>query len=407
MNDLDLPPRRPLPPSVRARLRARLTPEVPRRARFRGPLAVAAGVAVLAAGAVMISQSVGDPDDFTPGEVPPATTTVPAPDPTLAPATLNGVLDVCVAAVDGDDYPPREAWQPVLGARGLGVTVVAARAEGKPYACQLTATSVTVSNPAGEVPQSPGTTAGLLLNTPEGVVAGVAEPAWRRVGVLAMDGTNSTTSTVASAEDGMFFLIRGSEELVEVRLYNVVGDNGNPPSWEATPPLGTEAMTVTVVNRNNSVAPEDWEAYHACAEANPSWDAENWSPAAGVIWQLDGRMVLLRNRYGIAVCRHDPKPADGREHTVTELGSHERGWEPCRLAALTPYADDPVPPLGAVVTPEAAYVDIWFDGRSRPIRKAAVNGTFVVQTPWPGAEIEKVDVYDKDSMKHSGPLDDC
>lgn len=410
MNDLDLPPHRSLPTSVRDRMRARLDgPDTAERAasrRSRGPLAVAAGVAVLAAGAVMIAQSVtGASGGYQPGEAPPATTTTPS-DTTMDRSAMDGVLNTCLTAVAGQGYPPREAWRPVLGAREHGVTVVMARAQDKPYVCQLTATSVTMSNPAGDVPRSQDTTAGLLLNTPEGVVAGVAERAWKHVGVLAVDGENVMTSTVAHTRDGLFFLVRGSEEAVAVRLYNAVDGNENPPSFDSARPQGPEAATVTVVDRHSSVAPEDQAVFDACAAANPNWDAENWSPAAGMVWHLDGRVVLLRNRYSIAVCRHDAKPADGREYTVTQLGSHERDWTPCRLAALTP-SPDAAPLVGGVVTPEAAYVDIWFHDDARPIRKAVVNGTFLVQTPRPGAQVEKVDVYGNDALRHTGPLDAC
>lgn len=412
MNDLDLPPRRTLPPDVRARLRTHLDtgPEPPHGARSRAPLAVAAGVALLAAGAVLVAQSTGgNPDEVQPGKAPATTTAAPAPDATLNPSDMKAVIDHCVAATDGNGYPPRDAWEPVFGAREHGVTVVMARAGGKPYACQLTANSVTMSNPQGEVPRSPGTSAGVLLNTPEGLVAGVAEPAWQHVGVFAMDGANVMTSTVAETRDGMFFLIRGSEKHVNVRLYNAVGDNADPPSWEEAPPLGTETGTVTVINRNNqSVAPEDQDLFGQCVAANPEWDADGWSPGAGMTWLYDGRVVLLRNQERIAVCRHYPKPADGVEYEVKARGTHQSGWAPCRLADVTPVGDDSFPPIGGVVTTEAGYVDVWFHGSDRPIRKAVVNGTFVLQTPFPNAEIEKVDVYDPDGAKHhSGPLPAC
>src|SRR5262245_49376058 len=205
MNDLDLPPQRTLPPDVRDRLRARLdTPfDAPRRARFRGPLTAAAGVAVLVAGALIISQAVrGTPDELQPGNVQPASTTAAPSDPTAVRALMETVLDRCVAAVAGRGYPRRDQWEPVVYTGAGDLFVVAARAGGKPFVCQATSTSVTVSNPGGKLPQSAGTTAGLLLNTPEGVVAGVADPAWQHVGVLAMDPANTLLSTVAQSKDG-------------------------------------------------------------------------------------------------------------------------------------------------------------------------------------------------------------
>lgn len=391
MNDLELPPRRPLPPAVRARLRARVDREAPRRAWFRGSLAAAAGVAVLAAGAMMISQSVGD--DSQPATAPTTTTTTAGQD------LLELTLDRCVAAVAGQGYPPRDQWQLVLGASEHDVTVVAARAGGRPFFCQATENMVTMSNPA-EVPRSPG----LLLNTPEGVVAGVAEPGWRHVGVLTRDWANTTQSTVAHTSDGLFFLVRGSEEAVEVRVYDVAGANHRPPGWEDAPELDAPGGEVIVVDRPGKA---DGRAFDACA-AEVSSPKIGWVAGARVRWRQDGLVWLVRKGNRVAVCRHDPKPADGREYTWTELsiGGHPAlTMVPCRLPRLTT-VDDPAPPVGVALSPDARFVDITFHGYPQAVRKPVIEGTVVVQPPWPGSEIEKVAVYD-DSLRYGGPVANC
>jgi hypothetical protein len=178
MNELDLPPRRTLPPEIRDRIRTgtRLEDPPSRTVRYRAPLSVAAGVAVLVAGAIVIGQSVnGTPDDFRPGATPPVTSatsasptiTTPAPGPppslpAMAPdAQTAADLDRCGAAVAGsqyaDRYTPRATWQPAftvgLGAVVSGdITLIAIPEKGGgPLFCEVTSRGgVSVSLPGAD-----------------------------------------------------------------------------------------------------------------------------------------------------------------------------------------------------------------------------------------------------------------
>jgi len=204
MNDLDLPPRRTIPPEVRDRIRGVTDSglvEPPRQTtRYRGPLAVAASVAVLAAGAVVLGQSVnGTPDDFRPGATPPAstTTTVPGethevePFPELTGTAPNARttedLDRCGAAVEAssraNEYPPRTAWEPVYTVTRGDARVTAFREYGgKPGFCEVDATSATVSDPSAEtmplgidMENLPTGDLYALYVSPTGLVAGVGQ----------------------------------------------------------------------------------------------------------------------------------------------------------------------------------------------------------------------------------------
>jgi hypothetical protein len=169
MNELNLPPHRTLPPEAAERMRAKVFAEH-RPARLRAPLAVAAGVAVLAAGAMIVSQSVaGTPDDYRPGITPPttsATSSGPAAPPpeaepdlrltaTVPDARTTEDLDRCGAAAAAsdraDEFAPRSAWQAMytVSARGHRITAFAEYG-GKPGFCDVTATTATVSDPSAE-----------------------------------------------------------------------------------------------------------------------------------------------------------------------------------------------------------------------------------------------------------------
>jgi hypothetical protein len=179
MNDLDLPPRRTMPADVRERIRTKVNADKP-RSRHKAPLSVAAAVAVVAAGAVLVAQNTGTPDgDRT--ATPPTATVVPGTDPQLTVVDPNAQseddLDHCWDAVENAgrvaDYVPRAQWRPVftvLRARALGtgalMRVTAFRYDaGTPGFCEVNEVSgpgdakswnATVSDPRATIPLATG-----------------------------------------------------------------------------------------------------------------------------------------------------------------------------------------------------------------------------------------------------------
>jgi hypothetical protein len=167
MSDLNLPPRRPMPPDVRDRVRGRVfAGHGLARTGARAPLAVAAGVIVLAASAAIVAQSVaGTPDDFRPGTTTSTTTSTTAqppppvrfrPLPAAPPdAHTTDDLDRCGAVAAASpraaEFAPRSAWQPVYTVNRRGHRITAFREYGgKPGFCDVTATTATVSDPSAE-----------------------------------------------------------------------------------------------------------------------------------------------------------------------------------------------------------------------------------------------------------------
>jgi hypothetical protein len=194
MNDLDLPPRRTLPPEVRERIRTRVLPPAAAPSwtvRHRAPLSVAAAVAVVAAGAVIIGQSVaGTPDDFRAGEAPPTTSPVtyeaqpiPAVDPVPPDARTTEDLDHCGTVAEASprarEFAPRSSWEPEFTVVRGEVRITAFREYGgKPAFCEIDGTTATVSDPSAEpmgFAMGPGIDMYALYLSPNGLLAGVAQ----------------------------------------------------------------------------------------------------------------------------------------------------------------------------------------------------------------------------------------
>ncbi|HEX6359077.1 hypothetical protein [Actinophytocola sp.] len=208
MKDLDLPPHSPLPPEVRDRIRTRVN-AVPPRSRYRAPLSVAAAVAVVAAGAVIVGQPMsGTSDGYRAGTTAlPSATTVPGSSPQLTVSRPNAQsdedLDRCWAAVATSprvaEYAPRSTWQPVFTVtrarpgRGIGLdsgSLVRVTAfsdnSGKPGFCEngevlsegsKRSWGATVSDPSAEpIPLAAGGGANIYgTYFSHGLLAGVAQ----------------------------------------------------------------------------------------------------------------------------------------------------------------------------------------------------------------------------------------
>jgi hypothetical protein len=216
MNDLRPSVRRPLPPDVRDRMRATVlggirTPRHTTTHRARPPLAVAAGVAVLALGATIITQSLAGPHTSRATHE----STAPGTPPSMNLAAANADMDRCWTAVEraskDGGVPARSTWQPVFAVpESGGLTVTAVRAGGKPLICETTRTTVTVSNPNASPAYAPGTRTGVLLNSADGVVAGVTDPDWAAMQFVATDKSNSMANVGSGFyQDGMFVDVGG------------------------------------------------------------------------------------------------------------------------------------------------------------------------------------------------------
>jgi hypothetical protein len=148
MNDLDLPPRRTLPPDARERLRDTALAAGPHRSRadrYRGPVAVAAGVAVIAAAAIGVLQPDGTDDpagvgsaitstqppsaDETLSLPPQAPDTFTQPPPALPPDTF---FARCVNASQAPGVDPHK-WEAGAVTRAGDLQLMMIRGPGDDY----------------------------------------------------------------------------------------------------------------------------------------------------------------------------------------------------------------------------------------------------------------------------------
>ncbi|HEV2782446.1 MAG TPA: hypothetical protein VGX25_23890 [Actinophytocola sp.] len=270
--NLDLPPRRELPFEVLTRMRARVLagltePPAGRLVNLRAPLAAAAGVAVLAAGAAIVAQSTagsgeGDGVLATPPTTsrssiprrptssrPPGVAPTPLPIPPLDQARAAEDLDRCAAVAAASprahEFAPRQAWQPVYAVELNGHRITAYReGGGRPMFCDTTATTATVSDPSAEpmtmIGRPPGGSTvvdlyGLYLS-PAGVLAGVLQGAARldcEVGTLVSStgGFEFQGRTERASVQGIQFVVhvgtlKDGDEIVST----VYDANGTPLS---------------------------------------------------------------------------------------------------------------------------------------------------------------------------------
>ncbi|WP_326568275.1 hypothetical protein VSH64_41990 [Amycolatopsis rhabdoformis] len=171
----NLPPRRELPPDVRDRIRLKMRAGIAEPARSRRPVwLAAAAVVVLAAGAVFAT---GVLRDRANGPVAPA---APA---TTGSAQLQDAVDRCwnAAKTRGKALALPRDWQLKIIFNHGTTLVLAAMVGDRPLFCETTLTSVTVSDPAAKPVPVPGTRSTVLLRTADGLIAGVADPAWHAI----------------------------------------------------------------------------------------------------------------------------------------------------------------------------------------------------------------------------------
>lgn len=322
MNDRDLPkpPPRRLPPEVRDRVRARVLAsldDAPRN-RFlnsRGPLAVAAGVAVLAAGAMIVTQSVGDGSSAVPPGRTTATAPVPFGDDSLQP-NADGELDRCLGALRfagmERNFPERALWQPVAS-RQLGlVKVTAAMIGNKPLFCQTTETSVTITNPAAPPAFAEGTMTGVLLESDEGVVAGVADPSWAGVDVEVTRGGVGMRGVSEILPHGLFvhFGQLRPTEGAQVQVGPPVQDKSDPLVKIDVPRPTPPAIRYLRDLPTNPPPDRDSERGKWAAECldksnNAVPDPDSWRPGAWA--SVDGsRVIQLRFGSYVGFCLFEP-----------------------------------------------------------------------------------------------------
>lgn len=248
-----LPEHRTLPDDVRLRARRRLSEGMNPATRTARPLLIAAGVSVLAAGAVFTGQALygGNTDVATPpmqynGELVGKDRAVVnhVERGTVAPDTLAR----CTAAAT--THPPADQWQPIATSNKNGTVLTAFRGPTGLFFCANTATTTTISAPNPVKIEDGRRQVKILFTTPSGTLAGlvspdvkflslsrIAEPGQNNTMPALVDGLFLAPSGYTKAETGTKALVNGEESAVR----GVAGptpsvvDRPLPPADRATP----------------------------------------------------------------------------------------------------------------------------------------------------------------------------
>ena len=401
MSEFQPPPRRSLPPEVRGRIRTRVLADLdqPRRPRFlnsRAPLAVAAGVALLAAGAMIIGQSVhGGPGE--PGQRRlPTTSSSTAPRP-LDVRLANAELDRCWAAIQAEGkasrYPDRSHWRAVSNADYLWVSVTAAFADNKPIFCQTSHTTVRVSEPTSTPAYAAGSHTALLFASPEGILAGIRDESWAGVGTFVGEDGFSAGSAADLLPYDLFvgFTKTRVTDATKVEVDRWTDDRDRAEH----PERFTLARPAAPVSRVDRPAPptdrtsERGQWLKQCLDKSqaPVVDADMWEPGA---WATagDARYMVLRAGQSFAYCFTDkiPSTPDGPPDTprwgfgLTVTGRNDFGDDrPEVLFGSTPLQSSTTFVLGALPT-RVSRLEV-VRGDRPPVESDVWNSTFAVVLP--------------------------
>jgi hypothetical protein len=362
MNDqLELPPRRALPPQTRERIRRRVMaagaaePHSGGRRHPGRPLWVAAAVLLLAAGAVVGGQALRDPG----GGVAPGTGTAEAPESEselTAGPVLQADVDRCWAAMSsrGVSDKDREQSNARFAVPLAGRKLIVFDSGGEPAVpqfCELTRTTAVLSDPAAPPRELARTDDGSLLastfSSPSATIAGTAPPRLDRLRATyrSPDGRHSVPAATL-VDDGLFVIqpigIPGPELRLALELIDVagtavrsieLGDRGgtDEPSgrvvdqWSSgdpdpTAPVNQLARCVdrSLINGIGVPAPDSWRP-----GARTPWHGQG----GGVLVAYDGDgqvRICLVNEAGMGVALNPSiEGFDGRYQTLPFTVAHQ------------------------------------------------------------------------------------
>ncbi|UUV35333.1 hypothetical protein NQK81_18440 [Amycolatopsis roodepoortensis] len=201
-DDLGLPGRRELPPEVLDNLRMSLREGMGKPERRRWPIvAAAAAVVLVLAGALVTTVLIREPDGQGP--------VVANPDFSLDWPKAEEAMNRCWAVVQSEgraaSFPARNEWVPRFTVVSYSVTVVAVTVDDKPFFCETTLMTATVSDPAAAPPYTHGGTAA-LLTTRAGTVAGIADPEWPQLEITGQNEASMSLREIPIYRPGNLFV---------------------------------------------------------------------------------------------------------------------------------------------------------------------------------------------------------
>ncbi|MGW6442410.1 hypothetical protein [Lentzea sp. NPDC055074] len=382
-----LPEHRALPDDVRMRARQRLSEGMRPAARNGRPVLIAAGVAVLAAGAVFASQALlGAPAD-----------------PAAPPIQHNGefvgkdrkivnhvetgkvapeALARCAAAAK--EHPPAAEWTPMATSNKNGTVLTAFRVPAGVFFCANTATTTTISVPNPAVLEGADRVE-ILFTTPSGTMAGlvasdieflslsqIADSGQGNTMPALVDGLFLAPSGFPSAENGTKALANGEEFAVRgvVKPTTPVVDRPLPPAARDTP----EAARFGACLKNRAVPDPDQFAHGLTVKVSATdtfitgrfgdlllyCRDSNYEPSPGSVIDLDDLGEYRGDTIAAMTAFYDFKP-----YKISEQGEYYDGGSTTAAA------------VGLVLDPRVASITYTSPGAA-DVPATIGNGTFVL-----------------------------
>ncbi|MFD5829569.1 hypothetical protein [Lentzea sp. NPDC060358] len=395
-----LPEHRRLPADVRMRARRRLSEGMRPAARTGRPVLIAAGVSVLAAGAVVASQAllgtaaqVAAPPYQHNGEFVGKDQAVVnhVESRTVDPDSLAR----CGAAAK--DHPPVGDWAPLATSRKNGTVLTAFFTPAGVFFCANTATTTTVSPPVADGPIADGSRqVKILFTTPGGAMAGLVSPDVRFL-TLSRIGDRGDHTTTPAVVDGLFLAPSGFTK----------AENGTTAlaNGEEFAVRGVARPTAPVVDRPlppaDRAAP-DARAFGECLRDRAVPDADQFASTLTV--RLSATSTLRAGRFAdlLFVCVDSAgEPVRGSVHDLDDL-EEVRGATIAALPVFYDFRPQKSPEgvehdasttfagVGLVTDPRVASVTYTRPGTA-DVPASLSGGTFVLTAPLidrhPGARV--------------------
>lgn len=388
-----LPEHRTLPDDVRMRARRRLSEGMGPAARNGRPILIAAGVGMLAAGAVFAGQALygGGAELARPsyqhnGEF-------VGKDRAVVNHVELGkvdpdVLSRCVAAAK--NHPPAAEWQTIATSHKNGTVLTAFRAPAGVFFCATTATTTTISAPDPVKIDDGRRQVKILFTAPTGAMAGlvspdlkflslsrISDPGWHNTSPALVDGLFLAPDGYLQAETGTKALANGEEFAVRgvPKPSPAVVDRPQPPADRSTP----EAQKLAECQRDRPIP--DADQYSVGVTAHVSADStlrlgrfgdlllyclDGGEPLRGTVYDVDGLEEISGTTIKAAYAAYDFKPREADEEgEVDHISS------------------DASAAVGLVLDPRVASITYTRPGQA-DVAATISNGTFVLPAPMLG-----------------------
>jgi hypothetical protein len=375
-----LPEHRALPDDVRLRARRRISEGMNPGPSNRTPAFIAAGVSLLAAGAVFAGQAldggsaeVAGPSyqhngEFT-GDDRAAVNHVERR--TVDPDALAR----CVAAAK--DHPPAAEWQPIATSRKNGTTLTAFRGPTGVFFCANTVTTTTISAPDPVQVEDGRLKVKMLFSTPTGALAGLVSPdvkflslsrigdkGWNTTSPAVVDGLFLAPSGFTKAENGTRALVNGEEQALR----------------------GVPKPTAPVTDRPLPPVAHD-PRFAECLSDRPVPDADQFQP--GVTAKVSATDTIVLGRFGdvLLYCLDSAQPMRGMLYEPDDM-DEVSGKTIASTAAFVDFAkqqdgsarSSTLTAIGLVTDPRVASVTYTRPGAA-DVAASIANGTFVLAAP--------------------------